>query len=520
MTSLPLLREPFPQTQDDIAIQCDNALKIVIEAQKAGVVDAPAISLADFEPQTQSDIKLGDLNTVRFYTIIKQLWLLGYISEKPRRNVSTKHQQSDEFRAQLRRFQKDAGIIQDGWIGEKTWKTLQELVSFETPIDPQSWVLPSGRYRTAFNRALQLRMWTYGFIENKPTFHFAGLQQKNLLATAQLLNIVHTKQGTANVDWRCTILDTDKMLAGAIKAITSPELIQESDRLRMRGLLVATARVELWLLGFDITISNADNFRVENYGVKRVKKRRGARKVWTSAIDYKLKRGLKQFWSVLMGKPNEHLNDLSAHLSLAFFTALQQPQNTSVKITPFSEPDFSHQAAEGLQTTQDIEKGYTRYRSLGMKLWDGVKRIWRWLMKGVKSIIKLGDNLIRGFFRLATKSYIILRTAIISLTSATQQYVNGRLDKTGKHLILIDKVFDYTSILHSDENPNIAKCAIERFSARFMFSCKVVGLIVNLLTKVTQGLLGWARFLHVLVKNYRDIAEAYTSLKSFEESTA
>lgn len=514
MTSLPLLRGSFPQVQDNIDVQCDSALQIVIEAQKAGVVDAPAISLVDFEPQTSTDIKLGDLNTVRFYTIVKQLWLLGYIPEKLRRNVSTVYQQSDEFRNQLRRFQKDAGITQDGWIGEKTWKTLQELVSFETAIDPQTWMLPNGRYRTAFNRALHLRMWAYGFIENKPAFNFAGLQQKDLSETARLLNIVHTTQDQPNVDWRHTILNADKMLTGAIKAITFPRLVQESDKIQIRRLLIATARVELWLLGFDIGVSSADNFRVDNYGVKQVKKRRGRRKVWTNATDHKLKRGLKQFWSELIGRPIEQVDDLSVHLSLAFFTTLQ-PQSSSAQVDSFDEPDFSHQAAEKLKTTQDIENGYGRYKSLGMKLWDGVKRIWRWFVKGVKNIIKLGDNLIRGFFRLATKSYTILRTALISLTSATKQYVNGRIDETGKHLVLIDKDFDYTSILNSQENPNVATAAIERFSNRFIFSCKVVGLIVSLLTKVTQGLLGWARFLHVLVKNYRDIANAYAQLKSF-----
>jgi hypothetical protein len=148
-----------------------------------------------------------------------------------------------------------------------------------------------------------------------------------------------------------------------------------------------------------------------------------------------------------------------------------------------------------------------------MKLWDGVKRIWRWFVRGVKNIIKLADNLIRGFFRLATKSYIILRKALITLTSSTRQYVNGRLDKTGKHVILVSKDFDYKSVVHESEDPILAINSIRRFSAGFLFSCKVVGLIVDVLTKAVQGIIGWARFLYVLVKHYRVIALAYSELK-------
>ena len=517
MTPLPSLQLSFPEAQHNIAQQCDSALQMVIEAQNAGVLDAPAVSLSDFEPETDSEIKLGDLNPVRFHTIAKQLWLLGYITEKPRSNVSPQHQQSDEFRTQLSRFQKDAGLVQDGWIGEKTWKTLQELISFETPIDPKTWLLPNGNYRTAFNRALQLRMWVYGFIENKPTFNFAGLQQQTLIDTSRILNIAHNNEQQPEADWRCILLDADKMLAGAIKAIGSAELVSESDKVKIRRLLIATARVELWLLGLDVWVNNADNYSVENYGVKRIRNRRGSRRVFTNANDRELKKGLEQFWSTLMGRSEDQAKDQSKQLSLSFFTALQQPQSASTQTDSFDEPDFSRQAAEKLNNTVDIENGYSRYRSLGMKLWDGVKRIWRWFVKGIKKIIELADNLIRGFFRLATKSYIILRTALISLTSATAQYVKGSIAKTGKHTVLIDKDFDYTAILHDKENPYIATRAIKHFSAQFSFSCKVVGLIVSFLTKASQGIIGWARFLHVLVKHYRDIAFAYAELKLFKQ---
>jgi hypothetical protein len=345
VNQLPSFQLSFPQAENDIALQCDSALKIVIEAQKVGVLDAPATSLTDFGTETNVDVKLSDLNPVRFHTIIKQLWLLGYVNEKPRRNVSSKHQNNQEFKAAVRRFQRDAGIVKDGWLGNQTWKTLQELVSFETPIDTRSWLLPNGKYRTAFNRALQLRMWTYGFIEKKPSYNFAGLTQKTLLRAARLIQVLHATDEGELTDWRSVLLDADKMLAGVIGVISKPNLVSLPDKQSIRRLIISTARVELWLLGFDVWINNADDFQVESYGVKRVKIRRAKRKVWSHATNHKLKQGLWQFWFKLMGRSEEDINErsLASSLSLAFFIALQNPEIESTNADYFDQPDFSQQ---------------------------------------------------------------------------------------------------------------------------------------------------------------------------------
>jgi uncharacterized lipoprotein YehR (DUF1307 family) len=512
VSELPPFQLSFPSVGDDIASQCDTALQIVLQAQHAGVVDAPAISLSDFSADTGADTRLNQLNPVRFHVITKQLWLLGYLKEEPRRNISPTHQETTEFRDNLRRFQRDAGLSQDGWLGEKTWKTLQELVSFETPIDTKYWQLPNGQFRTAFNRALQLRMWAYGFMERKPAYNFAGLKEKALNDVQRMTRALCGSENE-NHDWRTILLDSDKILAGAIRTMDEHSSIGDKDKTAMRRLLISIARVELWLLGVEVDIDNTDDYAVENFSVKRRKVRRADKLIWVSATNNRLKNGLKQFWQELIGRSSEQASELCLNLSLCFFKSLQNPENFAEETDLFNEADFSQNAAETLKTTEDIKVGYTRYRTLGMKLWDGVKRIWRWLVKGVKTIVQFADNLIRGFFRFATKSYIIVRTALIALTSAIRQYIKGRIDKTGNNVVLIDKDFDYKMIVSDKENPSIAAEAIRRFSSSFLFSSKLVGLIVELLTSAIQGLLGWARFLYVLVKNYRDLVPAYRELQ-------
>lgn len=513
MSELPSLTLSFPNGEDNIASQCDAALQIVLDAHRAGVVDAPAISLTDFTPDTGAEIRLGQLNPVRFQVITRQLWLLGYLREKPRSNISPKHQEAPEFRDDLRRFQRNAGLKQDGWLGDKTWKTLQELVSFETSIDPTHWKLRNGSFRTAFNRALQLRMWAYGLAKKKPAYNFSGLRAATLQEAKRLIQALCMPEDE-DFDWRSTLLDSDKILEGAIRAITHADSIEKDDKAPIRRLLISTARVELWLLDLKVTIDNSDNYPVENFGVKRIRVRRRKIKIWADASNNTLKKELCVFWQELLGRPSKQAKALSSNLSLDFFKALYNPEHFAAETDPFEEPDFSQKAAEALNTTEDIDKGYNRYRSLGMKLWDGLKRIWRWMVKGVKKIAKFADNLIRGFFRIATKSYIIVRTALIALTSATRKYLKGRIGKTGKHVVLVSKDFDYQLIVSDNDKSPAAARAIHRFSASFLFASRLVGLIVKLLTSAAQGLVGWARFLYILVKNYRDLVPAYRALQA------
>lgn len=510
MNALPEFSHSFPRVEDDVVSRCDVTLQIIQSAQSAGVVDAPAISICDFSSGNNTNTKLSQLNPLRFHVITKQLWLLGYLSEEPRRNISPTYQESPEFRNDLCRFQRDSGLHPDGWLGEKTWKTLQELVSFETPINPSDWKTSSGDFRTAFNRALQLRMWAYGFIEKKPAYIFAGLRENKLDNVRRIIGLFY---GIEN-DWLSILFDSEKIIEGAIKSIKNYGVIDEGDKTSIRRFLISTARVELWLLGIEIKIDNTDDYEVEHFGVKRKRVRRGGKFIWKNATNRKLNKGLESFWGELVGYSATKTKSLSSKITVEFFEALKNPENFAKNTEEFNEPDFSKQAAEALNTTEGINSGYTRYRSLGMKLWDGMKRIWRWLVKGVKKIVKLADNLVRGFFRFATKSYIIVRTAFIALVKATEQYITGKVENTGKSIVLIDKDFDFKVVTHNGESSSSAVFAIQRFSSSFLFSSKIVGLIIDLFMNIAQGVIGWARFLYILVKSYREIAPIYSELQS------
>ncbi len=71
----------------------------------------------------------------RIKTIRNRLFNLGYIEQ----DTGTGHL-DDTIRDGIKVFQREAGLKVDGWIGEKeTWPALQDLVSFETPINIKKW---------------------------------------------------------------------------------------------------------------------------------------------------------------------------------------------------------------------------------------------------------------------------------------------------------------------------------------------------------------------------------------------
>ncbi|VUD40413.1 hypothetical protein TDB9533_00200 [Thalassocella blandensis] len=514
MQELPHCALPFPESEDDIAVKCDSALQLVMEAQRAGVIDAPAISLSDFNSETGMNIQVKQLNPVRFHVVAHQLWLLGYMKYKPRRNISPSRQENENFQENLLRFQRDAGLEKDGWLGEKTWKALQELVSFETPIDPTKWIRPGGRYYTAFNRAFQLRLWAYGFVEKKPAYVFAGLKKNVLDKIEMLVRAMCSLPEDSMYSWQTVLMDAEKMRSCARRVMENPNLVGDDDTDNIRRFLISVARVELWLLGLEVDIDNTDNFPVDGYGVKQIRVRRGRKWVITGAFNKNLHRALLQFWRDLLDKSEEEAEQLAGTLSLDFFRSLQEPQNFTENTAEFNEPDFSRQAAEMFNSTAKIKEGFTQFKKLGMKLWDGIKRIWHWLVKGVKKIVKIADNLVRGFFRIATKSYVVVRTAFIALTSSVEQYARGQIDNTNPHLVLIGKDCDFLTVAESEQKVQNAAASIQNFSHRFLFSSRIIGLFVDVLSTVAQGIIGWARFLYVLVKHYRLLAPAYHALKA------
>jgi hypothetical protein len=132
----------------------------------------------------------------------------------------------------------------------------------------------------------------------------------------------------------------------------------------------------------------------------------------------------------------------------------------------------------------------------------------------VTKIAQVADNLARGFFRFAAKSYDIVRKALLALSASLKQYVQGRIENSGKSLLIVKKDFDFVLVVHPQDSPTMAVSAMNAFSTQFLFSSKIITLFIDALTSAISGVVGWARFLLTLVRNYRELVPLYRDLQA------
>ena len=532
--SLPEFEGPYPQRGAEIPAQWSDTFQLFENAEAAGVLDAP-VRVIDARPSVDALAgsalaparPVTSLNKARLPIVAEQLWLLGYLDTKPRKNISAKRQADDQFVSAVRLFQQEAAITTDGWVGDETWRALGTLVSFETPVVPQDWCDESGAHLRAFRRAIRLRLWSYGLAATRPKRAFSQLAAGTVSDAQAALRSIGALED--DDDWVAVLLDHDRLIriAGTHgETFEDPSLPAALARLKRR-LLVNLAKIELWMLGSDITIDGRDDYPVAGLGVAKVKRRHGSRTRLAPATDDKVRAFLTEYWQSMLELAPSAARQRAAEISPDLFRSLMEPQQFAAPESDrFNEPDYSLEVARYVEqqpsTSSFLNSAFDTVRKIGMRLFDGLRRIWRWITKGARAIARFANNMIRAFFRFALKGYKIVRTAFSAFFSAFEQYMQGRLDLPAgtRSQVRLQKDFDTCVLVNEDdvEAAAAASHAIRRFGAMFNLSCRIVGLIVDLLTSVLTGLAGWARLLMVLVKHYRELVPAYHELVAVIEA--
>lgn len=538
-------KNPFPQKGDDFINQWDSAYRLLTGAEEAGVLDMPVKVLS---PSTPFGDPMGcidpipgveGLNPMRVKVMASKLWLMGYLKKKPRKREGSILQTSQPFIEAVRAFQTDAGLIVDGWIGNQTWNALRTLVSFETETRIDKWVTGGGEFMPAFNRAVQLRLWAYGLVVKGPKPSFEGVSSvgiKRLQAVLWSLGVV------SSVDTEpdhhilfAHLFDPDGLVAAAanfkpLKAAGSKgnsfrdtALSRQQTEIKRR-FLVNLAKVELWLLGSEITIDGMDDYPVEGLGVKK-RKKVPSEHVTEDATDPYVRWRLIDFWIKLGGFDKKEASKRAKSIAPSLFKSLIEPGvETNAEVFPMDDADYSEAIARQFEAVEDkkeltkkIMNAHKESRGLGMILWDGLKRLWRWVKKGVKAIVDFTVNVSRTFFRFALKGFTIVRTAFSVFASSMEQYFKHRIDlkENQEVVVLVSKDMDKTVVISDTATQKHivdAQKKIDRFGAMFYFSCRLVQVFTKLIIGIATGLSGWVRLIMTLVKGYRKLIPAYREL--------
>ncbi len=151
--------------------------------------------------------------------------------------------------AALREFQREAGLPDDGRPAVATWDRLRELFDFETPLRPE-WCFVAGTARPALVRAVRLRLAVLGF----PAGGAAEDGRRAWAAVLADLGVPVADGGAAlTPELASRLFDHDALVALLAQAPGEPgEGLPKERRRAVEALAVCAAKIELWLLGYEV----------------------------------------------------------------------------------------------------------------------------------------------------------------------------------------------------------------------------------------------------------------------------
>jgi hypothetical protein len=447
------------------------------------------VPLPKSEPDRSKDVS-------RIKTIRNRLANLGYLeTDSGRSNLN------DELRDAIRSFQEEAGLEVDGWVGaEETWPALQELVSFETPINVPRW-FKHGKPIPALRRAIGLRLFVLGLTEKKPESVDLDLDT-GFETFSRIWNILSPAAEDAgppssnNMIWIGRLFDQD----GIVERLAGAAVPFSTDDLRtIHSLVINVTKIELWLMGYRV--------RPTGYDLKAAVPLKDSKDdldkfdMWmrsSSVTSYlrirknlTLYKALYRFW-----RDRGEDKKKARHLSLNFFdrfheffdllaSGLQTYDAMSVK-------DRHKLIEEKLQQHLDqVPTIWTNLQRVRNRIWDGVKRVWTWIKSIVKKVIDFGLNLSRLIYNYALGAFSVVSNIFESLGEALSLVTNRYLKASDPNVTVFfhDGDFDFKVAVNSlaDKNDVEEICANLKHQMKlFLFVCHLMGIFISVLQTVLK----------------------------------
>ncbi len=481
------------------------------------------VPLPDTEPKTSKDRS-------RIKTIRNRLSNLGYLTKD-----SGSPHLDPILKGAIEAFQEEAGLINDGWVGEITWRALQELVSFETSIDLLRW-LPGGRAGPALRRAAALRLFVLGLANEKPTSAEVDLSQ-GLNALAEVWTVLKLGSSASppapNLEWLNRLFNQDqlvKKLSGIVKPVSKPELI------KTHGFLLNVAKIELWLAGYDVPPTGYD-LKMEKPSKKLIAEV-GKLELWMKSGSitqfFRIKKNrkfynaLKLFWDDQGEDEKTVLRRTIDFLEYfpSFFAIIDQ----GLEAQKVMSPDEKQEKLEAFitQNPNQIPAAWQKLRSFGNRVWDGIRRVWGWLKnllrRAVDKLITIGINLSRLIHDFSLGAYTVVANVYKSFAESFHILTQPYLPMSSAEIAIIshDKDFDfkvYVNQAADGQKVTATFSELNRISRLFSFACRVIRLFMSVIVKVFRLL--WAGYIGLILalvrfrrhwSQIRSLAEEYREL--------
>lgn len=305
-------------------------------------------------------------------------------------------------------FQKDAGLTEDGWIGtNQTWPRLQELVTFEKPLDLAYWTLPDGMARPALKRAVRARLAVYGIGKRKDGTEDAALMRDVLrfYGVLETLGAAPPTLARSPAERLGRVMLHDAHLDRIVVAAGAPAVRRIMDDLDDEqaasagfGLLLNMAKVELWLAQeTEVSLGTSYRGRI-NFARKLAMPneiRRDMRQymAWVDA-EVEAETGLRRAFNRAMRR-EEPYQAISLFLrTVSQHGQVEEPfaEARLAQLDTFYAEAGSRKKVDPAAETVEALTGDQSFRS---RLWDGLRRIWSWAKTALARAIATGERVLR-----------------------------------------------------------------------------------------------------------------------------
>jgi hypothetical protein len=461
---------------------------------------------------SEDEFRRGELVDARIRTIRTRLYLLGYLSRDNKSGRVDKR-----LTRAIKAFQNDAGLeAVDGWVGIKTWTALQELVSFEHPSNIPNWTARQ-RGRPALVRAVKLRLFVLGFLESRQARAEKKLHAalERFVKVAWILGLSDSPLEPAlRLETLSVLFDQDgtiQHLARAVEplVVNCPPGISEKQALRkVRKFVACCAQIELWLLGYNVRPDGSGRFRLP-MGPHDER-------------DYPLYYALKDFWSD-SGQAPGRAATMARSFPGGFFRVLleseREPDAASARLTSSRIYDALIGAGKEAQKTV-----WEYIKSIGSRIWDGLKRAWRWLVSRLRKGLQKSSAWLRNVARLAYQCAVnalepvrrTIKLVSLSFSFLVETTIRG---SDVKHLVIRrDADFDYYVYANPQrDDVTVARLlgTFERRARLFALGARIIGKLFAALGRVARDVAlggGWFGLVLALVRSYADVQETMNIL--------
>jgi len=491
-------------------------------------------------PESNPGHSTSAYSNSRLKVIANRLFLLGYLDHD-----AVPSELDATYQAAVKRFQQDAfGVSSredDGWVGEKTWLALQEMISFEQPSNLEKW-FADGVPCTALVRATHLRLYALG-IATRPPGHRTGKRLDILLVKELDARFEQLADIGKVLGWKdAHKLSPDRLATfellfdqdGLVNRLASSQVPKKfADKKRIKSFVCSMAKIELWLHGYEI--------QPKGYAgrIDRIMQQ-GSLALKDKSQLYKQ---LIKYWKEAHGESPE-VEKTSPTLKATnfiqssfpdFFTSISERLNEAEDNEILdSEQVYQHirDMAENDDETSIVQKLWDQVYSIGARLWDGIKRAWRWfkaVVNKVKIAVKDFVKKISGIaYQYILKAYEAAKAVIKGVAGSIYFFSKSvlPLPKEGLKVSMAkvqigrDKDFDFQVLVDVKDRPDdILKISeyLENKSGLFFHSCRLLGKLLHIILKLLKDIwkFSWISLLMALLRLYKSIKQWAPEIISF-----